>query len=358
MILTPDNFLYKTPLNSYSHRYQLIDAQLNNNGSDATITIDNLDNYSFKRIKNSNLSDIVCDLLIDLKNKNPGLRLWYSGGIDSHFILYHSIIANVKFDEIISVVKTPFDDPELLVLDEATHSAFTTLDENKEKLQSTKIIKTRLTHEHYENYFSEKDFWLHDSLHHLLSPTYTNNMINLFELDKSPLINIKGIDTPHIYWDHGWHFRFVDKLILPELVSKKNKLVYNTSVQCPEFVEAYVNAAVNIMEKFPDFQLRWSWDNIIKQSSKQIQRLIPEVSNINQHLWGMRLPKSVISNSDSADIKSKIINSNFRSYLYHPYAKKYKPSWFLRWENDTDWNWVEQSFCYPGIWSKAYKLND
>ena len=112
---------YRTDNNRYAHLHELVD-QSEAKSHDFVLHIEPLVQYRFQR-RASDLAQVTATALAQLRKQYGTLRLFYSGGLDSQFVLHHCLINHVHLDEIYSVVKTPYNDDVLLALDESINSA-------------------------------------------------------------------------------------------------------------------------------------------------------------------------------------------------------------------------------------------
>lgn len=344
----------------FEYRHQLVD-QSDVSSQDFKLCIGPLDQYRFRRQHGVDLAQVTANALRQLRQQYGMLRLFYSGGLDSHFILHHCLINSVHLDEIYSVVKTPFESKILLALDESINAAQSFLQQTEisEKLTRTRIVTPKLSNDFFNRFYSSDDYWKYNFGMTLIEPARTCNVIDEFGIGATDACNLVGIDTPFVYWDQGWQFCYVDQQIVPEHVSQHGQSCYSLSTSVPEFVEAYVNVIVDQMEKHTDYRNRFSWSNVLQYRSKFIQRMLPEMQHINGQTWGLRFPKnSGVPTSPDATYMEKVIHGNFRSFIYWQYAQQEKPAWLDRWIHYTDWEWVERCQKFGGVFSNKFILHD
>ena len=348
---------YQSYQQRYQHRYQLID-HCNTQSHDWVLRIDPLQSYQFRR-QPGNLDLSMATALTRIRQKYSKIRLFYSGGLDSHFVMQHCLHNKIHLDEIYSVIKTPFQNSLLMALDEGINSAHPFLQEVSEQLSRTKVHTPVLTHEFYNKFYAVDDYWKYSYSMFIVEPSRVCNIINGFALDNKDVCNLTGIDTPFVYWDQGWKFCFVDLQFMSEHSNQQASLVHSLSLQDPEFLQAYVNAIVDQMELYPDHRTRFSWHNVLKYGSKFIQRLVPEMQSVNGQMWGLRLPKnSGIVPPATASFMEKNLHANFRSFMYWQQAQQEQPAWLDRWINHTNWAWVERCQQFGGVFSDQFVLHD
>lgn len=348
---------YRSLHNTYQFRHQIVDQSVPSH--DFVLHIDPLVSYTFSR-RPGNLKHATAKVLDQLRQQYHKIRLFYSGGIDSHFVLHHCLINSIPIDEIYSVVKTPFKDPVLMALDESVNSAQPFLKQVADQLAGTDIHTPVLDHDFFNQFYSSNDFWRYSYQMYLGEPSRVCNIIDGLNLDSDGVCNLVGIDTPFVFWEQGtWQFCFVDQQFITEHVSKQSQCVHSISLQHPEFVEAYVNTIVDQMEQYPDYQTRFSWANVLQSRSKFIQQMIPELQAINGQTWGLRLPKSAgVPAPEQCSFMEKTLHANFRSFMHWPHAVQEQPAWLDRWMHATDWDWVERCHKFGGVFSDRFVLHD
>jgi hypothetical protein len=345
--------------NTYDYRHQIVDIK-DALPHDFTFKISTLCNYKFQR-RSCDLNDATARALNKLRKKYNKIRLWYSGGQDSHFLLHHFLSNKIHIDEIYTLIKTPCKNPLSLALDEGLNAAKPFLESIADQLSSTKICYPRATHQELDRFYSENpDYWRYN-MTALPNPWHTSNKISHWGLDQEGVCNLAGIETPHVYWDGAWKFCFIDVQILEQHTNKKKTPVCNISLDDPEWIESYVNAIVDQMELYPDFQIRFSWEQQIKKSTKIFQSMVPELQYISGNISRLRTPKVVDANPPAdASFVEKLLLRNFRAYEYLQSMKieNEHPWWLDQWRNNTDWGWIEKGFKFGGVASDHWVLND
>ena len=154
----------------YLHRHQLVD-QCKAKSHDFVLNIDPLAQYQFKR-RTSDLAQVTAHVLQRIRQQYGTLRLFYSGGLDSHYVIQHCLHNQIHLDEIYSVIKTPFQDSLLMALDEGVNSAQPFLQEVSEQLSRTRIHTPVLTHEFYNAFYADDDYWKYSYLMFLIEICY------------------------------------------------------------------------------------------------------------------------------------------------------------------------------------------
>ncbi len=343
----------------HDFRHQIVDIE-NAAPHDFVLKISTLYDHKFQR-RSCNLNSATAHALEKLRKKHDTIRLWYSGGQDSHFLLHHFLLNKIHIDEIYTLIKTPCNNPVSLSLDEGLGSAKPFLESIADQLSSTKVCYPRVTHEELNKFFLENpDYWRYNTSA-WPNPWFTCNCISHWTVDQTDVCNLSGIETPHVYWDGVWKFCFIDLLVNEQHVNKQCTPVRNLSLDDPEWLEVYVNNIVDQMELYPDYRTRFSWDKQIKKSTKVFQRLVPEMQYINGLISGVRVPKWIDGSPPTdASFAEKILFKNFRSFEYLQSMKieNEHPWWLDQWRNNIDWVWVEKCQNFGGVASDHWVLND
>jgi hypothetical protein len=343
----------------HDFRHQIVDIE-NAAPHDFVLKISSLSDHNFQR-RSCNLNNATAHALEKLRKKYDTIRLWYSGGQDSHFLLHHFLLNKIHIDEIYTVIKTPCKNLLSLSLDEGLGSAKPFLESIADQLSSTKVCYPQVTHEELNKFFLENpDYWRYSTMA-WPNPWFTCNCISHWTLDQTDVCNLSGIETPHVYWDGGWKFCFIDLLVNAQHVNKQCTPVRNLSLDDPEWLEAYVNNIVDQMELYPDYRTRFSWNKQIKKSTKVFQQLVPEMQYVNGLISGVRVPKWIDGSPPTdASFAEKMLFKNFRSFEYLQSMKieNEHPWWLDQWRNTIDWVWVEKCQNFGGVASDHWVLND
>lgn len=141
------------------------------------------------------------------------LRLWYSGGADSHTILLTFIKNNIPLDEIIMMRHSPYDDFESETEVEINDVAIPFLHTIKNQIPNTKITMLDVGVKEYDIY-SEDDF--HDTGSYKFKPFSYRELFRLMphalelKIGGKTHCEIRGHDKPRVFIV-GWKilFRYV-----------------------------------------------------------------------------------------------------------------------------------------------------
>ena len=94
-----------------------------------------------------------------LRDTNKYLRLWYSGGADSHTVLRSFLDNNIHLDEIIMVRASPIDDFDGISCRESNMRSIPYINSIRHDLPNTKISMVNITGKHYEEYYNTDDWF-------------------------------------------------------------------------------------------------------------------------------------------------------------------------------------------------------
>jgi hypothetical protein len=351
------NFYYKQLNNDYQFysRFDIINSADSIQPYDLNFCISSLDNYRFTR-KPANFSIAIRDFLLRLRNKYKKINLWYSGGVDSHFLLYNFIKYDIPLDEITICKKQPFGDHVYSKLTaEETYTAMpyiSTIAAGYIKQHQTKLSTPIIGIQEYEKFFKDSSWIKHTLIGDIRSPTYISNAIKLVpDIDTDPsTCNLNGSETPFVIYDNGWKFYFVDRQIIPE----NNDLIYKPTTSDPEFLESYVNAIIDQLERIPGYKEKFSKTGSRDVRSKFFTQIIPEIQEINSSIWA-QYPK-VSFDSDGSDIKDLVNHLSVKTLLDYRSALELQPNWFLDYCNNTDWKAIERNYHFGGILTKEFDI--
>ena len=174
-------------------------------------------NFSWNEEPTATWDDLSKTRALQLRHKYPWLRLWYSGGRDSHHILKTFVDNNILIDEIV-IFHNQFDD----FRDHEMRNVVYPIAKEMVKHTKTKITNATLTLEDYQQVF-KKNWWD-------ITPTdatqgwwfQPNNFSELvkkrsdvFVLDHQGIKvgNIVGADRPKLtISDNSWYMQINDRM--------------------------------------------------------------------------------------------------------------------------------------------------
>jgi hypothetical protein len=210
------------------------------------------DTYDFSRPAMPFEEAIITRLQL-LRESGRYLRFWFSGGKDSLMILKHAQKANIKFDEIV-LVKNLILGPHCYIgsITEIMENAAAWIEENRTSLAGTKITYIDFTAEEYALVFQDPT-WIHHSNLWYLHLAYAPNLFYKFVepakkfLDDIPdRYDILGSIHPHIWWDDGWKFCYVDMQF--QQYSWPTQENFLATPDFPELVHSYARSVVKSLD--------------------------------------------------------------------------------------------------------------
>lgn len=145
-----------------------------------------------------------------LREKYRYLRVWYSGGADSHTVLLTFLKNNIFIDEIIVYRQSPSDQFELLTPANAEQNkaAIPFLKQIQPQIPNTKITILDIGRSNFEQFYSDPDCFerfTHIEFYIDYQMTYDANPFLLLDSD---YCDIKGIDKPRIMMEDERYFSF------------------------------------------------------------------------------------------------------------------------------------------------------
>lgn len=95
-----------------------------------------------------------------LRDSNQYLRLWYSGGADSHTMLRAFLDNHIHLDEIVMVRASPIDDFDGASCRESTQRSIPYINSIRHDIPNTKISLVYMSGKEYEEYYKTDDWFL------------------------------------------------------------------------------------------------------------------------------------------------------------------------------------------------------
>jgi len=147
-----------------------------------------------------------------LRDSNKYLRLWYSGGADSHTVLQTFLTNNIYLDEIVMVRASPIDDFETDANRETNLRSLPYINSIRHDIPNTKISLVDITASQFLEYYKTDD-WAMDSMNHDFSDDPGNLLNSRKNLEKygnlkvrAGGVEITGGDKPKIIRHDGKYY--------------------------------------------------------------------------------------------------------------------------------------------------------
>jgi hypothetical protein len=161
------------------------------------------DNHNFAIEPKDDLTDLLRNEAQKVREENNHLRLFYSGGPDSHAVLNTFIENNIQIDEIVCL-KSGIKESDF----EIDQFALPYLHERKDLLTKTNIRVLTPTLQDYEKFYSSN--WTKDFLDHKFVSTITFfRLIDQLHDFNDGAINIKGKDKPKLILHKGKIYTYI-----------------------------------------------------------------------------------------------------------------------------------------------------
>lgn len=354
------NFYYQQLNTDVQYRSRLDAFQSDNlvQAHDLKFCIPFIDNYQFGR-KFVNFDTTTNEFLCRLRNKYKKINLWYSGGVDSHYLLSSFIKHNIPLDEITICKKLPFGDHSYsMITAEELYTAIpyintATAAVDYIKHHQTKLSTLTIGAREYKNFFRSPSWINNTNIGEIRSPTFISNVFKLIpDIDVSTsTCNLLGSETPFVYYNNGWKFYFVDW----QFNAETHQSIVKPATSDPLFLESYVNAIIDQLEKNPEFDKKFSREFNRSVSSKFFTRLVPELQQVNSSIWAQY--PNVSFDCDHTDIKQLINSATFKSWIDYRSGLELAPSWFNDYYYNTDWAILERNFNFGGVLTKEFVVN-
>ena len=235
---------------TFKSRHEIVDLYRCNEhltASDFECIYEPFEGFTFTRKKNVNYEEVIRQRLLELRNRNKKFNFWYSGGMDSHIILYNMKKFNIWPDEIISHV---------------LYNEYTDVDQYREPIvaqnilnnygipKSVKLNYLSAGNEFFEFFLNSDEMWNHKDhqfdYHPVMMPAMMTYLYPPFNVDVNET-HLYGGTYPVIRHDGtSWHFYIWDGSIDG---TTWNPDAENFLISCPEFMNQYANTVIDFFER-------------------------------------------------------------------------------------------------------------
>lgn len=233
---------YRTNGKSYDSKFSAIDEYEKHKKGLCLETPNEYDSYNFVNEPEKDLTDLLRYEAQKVRAENNYLRLFYSGGADSHAVLNTFIQNNIHLDEIVCL-KCGFKNADF----EIDQFALPFLSANKDKLKSSEIKVLEPTIQDYEKWY--KNDWVSEYLKHKWTST-----VAFFRLIDQPYdfndgaLNIKGKDKPKIVQHKGDLYTYIS-----DSNSEIQQNVYHFMLENPAILSKQCHMLINHLPSILDF---------------------------------------------------------------------------------------------------------
>ena len=233
---------YRTNGKSYDSKFSAIDEYEKYKKGLCLETPSEYDNYNFVNEPEQDLTDLLRYEAQKVRAENNYLRLFYSGGADSHAVLNTFIQNNIHLDEIVCL-KSGFKNADF----EIDQFALPFLSANKDKLKSSEIKVLEPAIQDYEKWY--KNDWESEYFKHKWTST-----VAFFRLIDQPYdfddgaLNIKGKDKPKIVQHKGDLYTYIS-----DSNSEIQQNVYHFMLENPAILSKQCHMLINNLPSILDF---------------------------------------------------------------------------------------------------------
>lgn len=320
------------------------------------------ENYNFAAPAAS-FQDSIKTRLEQLRDTKKYLRFWFSGGKDSRLILDTSRKIGIEFDEIVIIKNQLLGETyQMGAISEIMHNAVDYIETIRDSFTKTKITIRDFQAEEFELVFQDPN-WIHHTncwyIHTAIEPNlfyrYVNPVKSLFE-DIPDRIDIMGSVHPHVYWDDGWKFVYVDFQFPQNLWDTCENFL--SSPTHPEIVHSYVRALTQEFERRDVRPYRFQENLFVttNQHMRNIRELLPEYQ-FDIHRPDAEWPKKYQDQWRPNDDLYWKANPSFKSLLtcFMCYYARPQPRAFHNYTKLTDWESVVAEIEFGGILTQEFQ---
>lgn len=308
--------------------------------------------------------EAVCERLLQLKKSNRYLRLWFSGGKDSLIVLKTAKKLNIKIDEII-VVKNWILGPHINIgsITEITDNAVYWVEQHRSELNGTKITYIDYTDAEYELVFKDPSWanltniWF---LHIGWAPSMFYRFVEPVQQFLEPIedrYDILGSTHPHIWWDDGWHFTYIDMQFQQHCYSTIEDFL--STPDFPELAHSYAKTVSRELDKL-NIKLG-KFQPLIAEKTNQRLRNVRDL--VPSYQFPIRETHSMFPKvwqdpwrpTDDLFWKANMTYKTTLSAMILFYENPRK-KFFTDYLTKVDWNQINEEIEFGGILTKEFDL--
>ena len=268
----------------------------------------------FKRNKeNVDLFELGRKRLLQIKQTGKKFHFWYSGGLDSTFVLECMIRFNIYPDVIHTYMVDPCDRKLSLLHRDEVQKSIDFLD----SLNLPSNIERKLwelNSEIFEKCFKLDSYLEYSSIVNYSFIFVTNwyhKIYSDFPLSDSDY-HLFGSITPRIMFDGKWKFSFYDYQF--EMMLQSNNEYFITSDR--EFLEAYINNIINTCNS----RMKWNQKIIDIQSQNDerfLKKMCPEIVEAGKLIKWEQYSKVVKDPIKTGNAAIDVVTSKFQVKSTH-----------------------------------------
>lgn len=346
----------KSPYGVFPNKIDFIKYIKNNdlkcNSGDTKFSFsEKFDEFNFKRNLEKDWLELAEQRFVRLRKKYDYIRLMYSGGKDSRFVLDLAEKVDFKFDEIFFYECGLFDNPEAKNL--------YVPDYYKENNKFTHVIVNSTD---YLETFNHKD-WIKWVQHYNINMPlwqwpiqyYVNPKRKFFKMPMN-YVDIMGTITPIIWFDGLWKFRFSEadfsQMTGPSvecfLIDEEDPLMFNF----------YIDRIATELEK-NNAVLNWEQTLSMLENSdlnnNSFREYLPEMQNLTtQYQYSKKVIGDLFVDQEKPWGKHNLMP---KAQIVLEKVKLDFPDVYNAYVNNTDWKILDEVTDFGVIMTKEYCLN-
>lgn len=315
----------------------------------------NFDLYDFKQSLECTYEQLIEQRWQQLKSKYSYIRLWFSGGRDSRLVLDSAIKHGVHIDEIVIIRPSMFPtNIRILQLAEQDRNAVHYLETIQSLIPTTKINIINFQDHHYAQVFANPDWHHYNNVWMIFVPWTVQNSMPMFAdefgfKNHYNAVDLMGTIHPHIWYDQGWRFQFIDSQFQDLGTSVE---IFNVTNDMPELIHCYVRDCASYLESQHIYPQRF------QDSVNDIRNQISVYKNIELPDPSTQFPKRWEHSWRPHNNIYYKINSGFKSTLLLMLCEQQlpQPQGYQNYINCTNWAEIEQEYHHGGICSLEFQL--
>lgn len=229
---------YKTNDTHFASKFDAIDEFEKNKQKLLLEVPESYDTFDFTVEPKEDLSTLLANEAFKVREEHDHIRLFYSGGTDSHAVLNAFVKNKIHIDEIVCY-KSGFQDADY----EIDRFAMPYLDNLKQELSKTRIKIMTPEIKDYEQWYNGD--WVSKYLKHGFASTvaYFRLMDQPYNFNDGAL-NIKGKDKPKIVQHQGKLYTYIS-----DSISETEHKVYHFLLENPNILSKQCHLLINEFKK-------------------------------------------------------------------------------------------------------------